>query len=125
MGRLTKTVITIKDDTDIQKALDKLAAYEDAEEDGRLLFIPNNIWYIAADGTVHMGEVISITSKHLLVEEGPSYQFTCKFKIADDFESDGIFGEDVYTTKEAAEKKATDNLFVYEFETNEEGDIAE
>ena len=125
MERLTKTIITIKDDVDIQRALDKLATYEDAEENGRLLFLPNNIWYIAADGTVHIGELISIISKHLLVEEGPDYQFTCKFKIANGFEVDGILGKDVFTTKEAAEKKATDDLFVYEFETNEEGDVIE
>ena len=110
MERLTKTIITGKDEVDIQRALDKLATYEDAEENGRLLFIPNNIWYIAADGTVHIGEVVSIISKHLLVEEGPDYQFTCKFKIANGFEVDGILGKDVFTTKEDAEKR---RLMIY------------
>jgi hypothetical protein len=125
MERLTRTIVTVKEDLSIQNALDKLSAYEDAEEAGRLLFIPSVIWYIAADGTVNMGEVLSIFGKHLLVEEGPDYEFIYKFKTANGFEVDGILGKDVFTTKEAAEEKATADLFVYEFETDDKGDIVE
>lgn len=73
MERLTESVINIKERVELQAALNKLAAYEDAEEAGRLLIIPSEAYYV--EERIIAGDIVKIECKHLLVEEGPDYEY--------------------------------------------------
>ena len=74
MERLTESVITIKERVGLQAALNKLAAYEDAEDSGRLLIIPSEAHYV--EERIITCDITKIECKHLLVEQQrslPSY----------------------------------------------------
>lgn len=60
MERLTTRVVTTKDNVDFQQAMDKLSVYEDAEESGRLILIPERMWYIY-NSSVYEGAVLEVT----------------------------------------------------------------
>lgn len=62
MERLTTKVVTTKDNVDFQRAMDKLSVYEDAEESGRLAFLPERIWYIH-NNCIYEGTVLEATCK--------------------------------------------------------------
>lgn len=59
MNRLTKTITALEDNIDIQTVIDKLYEYEDAEESGQLLRLPEYAYYIK-NNKVYRGKVLDI-----------------------------------------------------------------
>jgi len=106
MDRLTRTINTIKEDIDIQKALDKLAAYEDAEENGRLLILPTEAYYIDINDRVRCADILSVTCKHLLVEEGPDFEISYTIDATGESAFTGKLGVDVFDTEDEARARA-------------------
>ena len=106
MERLTKTINTIKENTDIQAALDKLAAYEDAEEQGRLIILPTEAYYVDKTDRIRRADVLSVTCKHLLVEEGPDFEISYTIDAIGEPTFTGKLGIDVFDTEEEACTKA-------------------
>ena len=100
MCRLTKSIITIDENTDLQAALDKLAKYEDAEEAGRLLLIPSEAHYV--EERIITGDITKIECKHLLVEEGPDYEYIVTIEVYGKAYT-GILDKDIFFDREKAE----------------------
>ena len=100
MERLTKPIITIKDEYNLQAALDKLATYEDAEEAGRLLLIPSEAHYV--EERIITGDITKIECKHLLVEEGPDYEYIVTIEVYGKTYT-GILDKDIFFDREKAE----------------------
>ena len=105
MERLTTTIPTVKDNTSVQAALEKLGAYEDAEESGRLIRIPEEVYYIR-QGRVCKGEVEEVTYKHLWVEEGQNYELHYLIETGGGGSSfRGVEGVNVFRDEEEARLK--------------------
>ena len=107
MERLTKSIITIKDDVDLQTALDRLAEYEDAEINGDIVRTVREAFFVE-DNTVFTGRVAEIRFVPLLVEEGPDFELWYDIKVYNVKEKredlyTGKLGEDVFNTKAEAE----------------------
>ena len=103
MEGLTKTINTIKENIDMQTALDKLAAYENAEEQGRIVIIPTEAYYLV-NNHIFRGFV-----QEVKWNSSSNGAFEALYKIAceDSIERTGIFGIDVFNTlKDASEKLA-------------------
>ena len=104
MERLTKNVITIKHDIALQEALDKLAGFEDAEDEGRLLVVPYEVYYIN-NNKINKGQVAQIVCDVSTTdEEGPSCQYRFKIEIKHGCYFNGVLGIDVFLTEEEAFK---------------------
>jgi hypothetical protein len=106
MERLTRTINTVKEDVDIQVALDKLAAYENAEEQGRLIMLPTEAYYIDRADRIRRADVLSVTCKHLLVEEGPDFEINYTIDPTGESVFTGKLGVDVFSTENEAREKA-------------------
>lgn len=108
MTRLTKSIITIQDDVELQSALDKLAAYEDAEESGEIIHTTREAFYVLG-GTVLKGRVTEIHIKLLQVEEGPDYTVWYDVMIYDREAKEerlvqGMLGANVFNSEEEAKQ---------------------
>lgn len=108
MTRLTKSIITIQDDVELQSALDKLAAYEDAEESGEIIHTTREAFYVLG-GTVLKGRVTEIHIKLLQVEEGPDYTVWYDVMIYDREAKEerlvqGMLGANVFNLEEEAKQ---------------------
>ena len=108
MTRLTKSIITIQDDVELQSALDKLAAYEDAEESGEIIRTTREAFYVLG-GTVLKGRVTEIHIKLLQVEEGPDYTVWYDVMIYDREAKEerlvqGMLGANVFNSEEEAKQ---------------------
>ena len=97
MDRLTRTINTVKEDVDIQVALDKLAAYEDAEDRGALIKIPTEAYYIRKS-CVHKGRVVEVTYRTVPYSETVSFEILYKIKYDDGLECNKTLGVDVFNT---------------------------
>ena len=100
MERLTESVINIKESVGLQAALNKLAAYEDAEEAGRLLIIPSEAYCV--EERIIAGDIVKIECKHLLVEEGPDYEYKVTIKSCNKTYV-GTLNRNVFFDREKAE----------------------
>lgn len=100
MERLTESVITIKERVGLQAALNKLATYEDAEDNGRLLIIPSEAHYV--EERIITGDITKIECKHLLVEEGPDYEYIVTIEAYGKTYT-GILDKDIFFDREKAE----------------------
>lgn len=105
MERLTRTINTVKENIDLQAALDKLAAYEDAEEKGRLIELPSEAFYLDINERIRRADVLSVTCKHLLVEEGPDYEIYYTLDAVGESDFTGKLGVDVFNTEDEARDK--------------------
>lgn len=112
MKRFTETRNMLKDNIDLQAALDKLVNYEDAEEAGRLIKLPTGAYYKDRHDQIRRADILSITCKHLLVEEGPDFEISYTIDAAGEAPFTGKLGVDVFNTEDAAKEKF---LWNYEF----------
>ena len=112
MERLTESVITIKERVGLQAALNKLAAYEDAEDSGRLLIIPSEAHYV--EERIITGDITKIECKHLLVEEGPDYEYTVTIEAYGKTYT-GILDKDIFFDREKAEVYYKKTNYVADF----------
>lgn len=112
MSRLTKSIITINEDIDLQAALNKLAEYEDAEDAGRLLLIPSEAHYV--EERIITGDITKIECKHLLVEEGPDYEYTVTIEAYSKTYT-GILDKDIFFDREKAEVYYKKTNYVADF----------
>lgn len=106
MERFTETKISLKERVGLQAALEKLAWYEDAEEDGDIVYTVREAYYIVG-GTILKGRVTEIHIKLLQVEEGPSYELWYDLmvydrKIKEEKLYRGRLGVSVFNTEEDA-----------------------
>lgn len=95
---------------EVMEALNKLAAYEDAEEQGRLIVLPckvrDNVYLLWSCGK-HGKSVSEMVVKHIDIDLMPDIEFACRkekgtgsywfFKPKD-------IGKTVFLTREEAEK---------------------
>lgn len=100
MKRLTKMINTIDENTNIQAAIDKLANYEDLEAQGRLAKLVTEAYYRDENDRIVCGEILSITYKHLLVEEGPDFEVLYTIDKGNGFSFTGKLGKEVFNTRE-------------------------
>lgn len=105
MERLTRTVNTVKENVDIQAALDKLAAYEDADEQGRLIKLPTEAYYVDRADRIRRADILSVTCTHLLVEEGPDFEISYTIDAIGESAFTGKLGVDVFDTEDEAKEK--------------------
>lgn len=105
MERFTETKNTLKDNIDLQAALDKLAKYEDAEATGRLIILPTEAYYMDRLDRIRRADVLSVTCKHLLVEEGPDFEISYTIDAVDEAPFTGKLGVDVFNTEDEAKEK--------------------
>ena len=98
MERLTRTIITTGVDVDYQEALNKLAVYEDAEERGELIKVPQEAYYIQ-DGKVKKGPVWSISYNRNLTQPingAPDFVILYTIETGEEDTFKGILGVDVF-----------------------------
>lgn len=112
MSRLTKSIITINENIDLQAALNKLAEYEDAEDAGRLLLIPSEAHYV--EERIITGDITKIECKHLLVEEGPDYEYIVTIEAYGKTYT-GILDKDIFFDREKAEVYYKKTNYVADF----------
>ena len=112
MERLTESIITIKEDVELQTALDKLATYEDAEDNGRLLMIPSEAHYV--DERIITGDIVKIDCIHLLVEEGPDYNYIVTIEAYGKSYT-GTLNKDIFFDREKAEVYYKKTNYVADF----------
>ena len=112
MSRLTKSIITINEDIDLQAALNKLAEYEDAEDAGRLLLIPSEAHHV--EERIITGDTTKIECKHLLVEEGPDYEYIVTIEAYGKTYT-GILDKDIFFDREKAEVYYKKTNYVADF----------
>ena len=112
MERLTESVITIKERVGLQAALNKLATYEDAEDNGRLLIIPSEAYYV--EERIITGDITKIECKHLLVEEGHDYEYTVTIEAYGKTYT-GILDKDIFFDREKAEVYYKKTNYVADF----------
>ena len=108
MERLTESIITVKERVGLQAALNKLAAYEDAEESGEIIHTIREAFYVLG-GTVLKGRVTEIHIKLLQVEEGPDYTVWYDVMIYDGEAKEerlvqGMLGANVFNSEEEAKQ---------------------
>lgn len=82
MERLTKKITAIDEGTSLQVALDKLATYEDAEENGDIVYTVREAYFVK-DFEIYKGKVTKISFVPLLVEEGPDFELWYSLMIYD------------------------------------------
>ncbi len=112
MERLTESIITIKERVGLQAALNKLAAYEDAEDSGRLLIIPSEAHYV--EERIITGDITKIECSHLLVEEGPDYEYRVTIEAYGKTYT-GILDKDIFFDREKAEVYYKKTNYVADF----------
>jgi hypothetical protein len=95
MERFTESIVSIREDTDLQAALDRLAYYEDMEEQGKLIKIPDEAYYIN-DGEIKCGRVLAVACNLGDVDGDPIVLYTLDRDDAAPFL--GIFGKNVFTS---------------------------
>jgi hypothetical protein len=115
MERLTTSIITVKNISDFQAALNKLALYEDAEESGELVHTIREAFYILG-GKVLKGRVTEIHIKLLQVEEGPDYELWYDIMIYDGEAKEerlhrGKLGTSVFNSEEDAKQYMSSEIY--------------
>lgn len=114
MDRLTNSSTKeTKSNVTIKQALDKLAEYEDLEEQGLLLRLPCKV----GDTVYRISDMFNVRSKYIektkisriAIDEDEIYVFcSCKPNVK------RIFGVHVFSTKEEAEQKLKEMEHDYE-----------
>lgn len=106
MERLTRTINTVREDVDLQAALDKLSAYEDAEERGKLISIPTDAYYIRGN-VVNKGPVLAVKYRNILTGKltDPDFELVYTIDTGTSISFKGILGIDVFNSRKEAEVK--------------------
>lgn len=113
--RLTKTIVAPQNDVDYQEVLNKLAEYEDAEENGELIHTVREAFYILG-GSILKGRVTEIQVKLFQVEEGPNYELWYHLMIYDRTVKEerlyrGKLGVSVFNSEEEAKQYMSSDLY--------------